>query len=134
MTNATIKTGLVSSHGGGVLVGQNEGTVENSYATGEIDGGTSGSNVGGLVGSNLGLITHSYANVAVTGQAIYSYGGLVVITMPLSRSKEQPSTRNGQLCCLDRAHCSYSCSGNLQGRATEYRISRGGVALITGKG
>ena len=77
VTSATISTGLLSGQGGGVLVGQNEGTVENSYATGSIDGGIYGSNVGGLVGSNLGLITQSYANVAVTGQGVYSYGGLV---------------------------------------------------------
>jgi hypothetical protein len=77
VTNASIRTGLMSGHGGGILVGQNEGTVENSFATGAIDGGTYGSKVGGLVGTNLGLIVQSNAAVTVTGQGIYSFGGLV---------------------------------------------------------
>jgi len=73
-------------HGG--LVGQNwNGTITNSYATGDVTGtGRGGSNVyfGGLVGQNhgsLSAITNSYAtgNVTGTGSSNYSVyvGGLV---------------------------------------------------------
>ena len=59
-------TGLVSGNevvGG--LVGENQGTVANSHATGNVSG--SGS-VGGLVGYNsLGVISNSYATGSVSG-------------------------------------------------------------------
>ncbi len=77
VTNASIKTGLIPGLGGGVLAGENEGTIEDAFATGAIDGGTYGSNVGGLVGTNSGQVIRSFANVAVSGKGIYSFGGLV---------------------------------------------------------
>ena len=79
--------GVVASYVKGVgtnvggLVGYNEGTIENSYATGNIEGKES---VGGLVGSNFdGTIESSYAigNVVATGvveNSDYDFvGGLV---------------------------------------------------------
>ncbi len=57
----------------GGLVGQNLGTISNTFTTGTVI--ASGSSVGGLVGSNLGLITDCNSKCSVTG-TIYT-GGLV---------------------------------------------------------
>mgnify|MGYP000966059192 FL=1 len=59
----------------GALVGENGGTITNSYTTGAITGNDY---VGGLVGSNTngGSITNSYATAAVRGTGFY-VGGLV---------------------------------------------------------
>ena len=56
----------------GGLVGQNNGTIQGSYATGRVSGGAG---VGGLVGANKGPITASYATGRVSGTQ--SVGGLV---------------------------------------------------------
>ena len=58
----------------GGLVGSNGGSITNSYATGAITG--TGDEVGGLVGSNRGSITNSYATGAITGTGD-EVGGLV---------------------------------------------------------
>jgi hypothetical protein len=58
-----------SSVGG--LVGENDGTVSNSYSTGSVTGGY----VGGLVGKNDGTVSDSYSTGSVTGD--YVVGGLV---------------------------------------------------------
>ncbi|MFP3871946.1 MAG: GLUG motif-containing protein, partial [Candidatus Natronoplasma sp.] len=58
----------------GGLVGQNSGTVINSYATGTVTG--SENLVGGLVGSNSGTVSDSHATGTVTGSGEY-IGGLV---------------------------------------------------------
>jgi hypothetical protein len=58
-------------HVGG-LVGENKGTITNSYATGAVRGMN---DVGGLVGYSTGAITNSYATGAVAGDN--SVGGLV---------------------------------------------------------
>ena len=67
-------TGTVNGYGGaGGLVGyNNSGSVTNSYATGTVTGY---GHVGGLVGSNDGRITNSYATGAATGDI--RVGGLV---------------------------------------------------------
>lgn len=52
----------------GALVGENRGTILNSFATGSVTSHSrdSSGNIGGLVGSNdRGTISHSYAEVAV---------------------------------------------------------------------
>ena len=64
----------------GGLVGWNYGTIENSYATGEVIAeGSSFVYAGGLVGENRGTISNSYATGEVTattsGQSVYA-GGL----------------------------------------------------------
>jgi len=56
----------------GGLVGQNYGTVQNSYATGSVNGGYF---VGGLVGQNYGTVQNSYATGSVNGSG--DVGGLV---------------------------------------------------------
>ncbi len=57
----------------GGLVGWNEGTITNSYATGSVLGGVQ---VGGLVGfNNRGSITNSYATDSASG--VVRIGGLV---------------------------------------------------------
>ena len=56
----------------GGLAGDNEGTIENSYATGTVTGNNL---VGGLVGDNGGRIEKSYAMANVVGQK--NVGGLV---------------------------------------------------------
>jgi filamentous hemagglutinin family protein len=68
-------TGNINGSGAGGLVGRNAvGTVSNSYATGNVNGDNS---VGGLVGVNVyGTVTNSYATGAVTGTGDY-VGGLV---------------------------------------------------------
>ncbi|MCL2012808.1 MAG: InlB B-repeat-containing protein [Cystobacterineae bacterium] len=65
-------TGSGQSVGG--LVGSNRGTVQNSYATGSVNGS---GNVGGLVGYNYdGTVQNCYATGSVSGSS-YSVGGLV---------------------------------------------------------
>jgi hypothetical protein len=59
---------VTSGYGGG-LVGENDGLISRSFATGQVSGaggkGTTG-NPGGLVSTNNGTITQSYATGAVT--------------------------------------------------------------------
>ena len=95
-------TGVVSATKGmvGGLVGENEGTLANSYSSAQVSGASlvgglagssggaisscystgsvaaSGLMVGGLVGSNFGQITSSYSSATVTGQGP-CVGGLV---------------------------------------------------------
>ncbi|MEH7272865.1 metallophosphoesterase [Neobacillus vireti] len=71
--NANIVT---SKNDVGILVDTNNGTVENSYTTGSITGG---STVGGLVGYSYGTIQNSYSTAKVKATAKQS-GGLVGIT------------------------------------------------------
>ncbi|QSN64929.1 filamentous hemagglutinin N-terminal domain-containing protein [Caballeronia sp. M1242] len=58
----------------GGLVGVNTGTIAQSYATGDVSGGSHAS-VGGLVAFNTGTITQSYATGSTGGQT--GDGGLV---------------------------------------------------------
>jgi len=79
-------TGNVSGCGNNTyasgLVGINRGTISNSYATGNVSG--CGNWVGGLVGSNAGSISNSYATGNVSGRLA---GGLVgVNTSTISNS------------------------------------------------
>ena len=60
-----------SDHVGG-LVGSNDGTVTNCYATGATSGGDY---VGGLVGGNIGTVSNCYATGTTSG--IIFVGGLV---------------------------------------------------------
>jgi hypothetical protein len=57
----------------GGLVGENSGTVSNSYASGSVEG--SSIYTGGLVGINFGTISKSHASVSVDGEE--EVGGLV---------------------------------------------------------
>ena len=70
VTNASSSASVSGSSLLGSLVGENEGTVARSDATGDV----SGRNAGGLVGYNLGTVTQSYATGTVSGE--YA-GGLV---------------------------------------------------------
>jgi hypothetical protein len=56
----------------GALMGDNEGTVSNSYSTGSVTGTGW---VGGLIGANLGTVSDSYSTGSVTGDE--RVGGLV---------------------------------------------------------
>ena len=58
----------------GGLVGVNNGTVSNSYATGSVSGAAD--YVGGLVAVNGGTISNSYATGSVSGTGAW-FGGLV---------------------------------------------------------
>ena len=66
-------SGRVEGHNnaGGLVGGNNTGSITNSYATGMVSGDSS---VGGLAGGNLGSIIHSYATGMVTGNS--DTGGL----------------------------------------------------------
>jgi hypothetical protein len=57
----------------GGLVGENQGTVSNSYSTGNVTGELY--YVGGLVGTNYGTVSNSYSTGNVTGEQ--NVGGLV---------------------------------------------------------
>ena len=59
----------------GGLVGDNDGAISDSYATGEVSGLSQ--NVGGLVGGNDGTISASHADVNVSGDNKGNFGGLV---------------------------------------------------------
>ena len=64
----------------GGLLGVNAGTVQNSYATGGVTGGSGGNDfAGGLVGANEGTVRNSYAtgNVNGTDSNNERIGGLV---------------------------------------------------------
>jgi len=66
-------TGNVTGDGPvGGLVGENYGTVSNSYSTGNVTGENY---IGGLVGRNYGTVSNSYSTGSVTGDS--SVGGLV---------------------------------------------------------
>jgi hypothetical protein len=56
----------------GILVGHNEGLVNNSYSSGSVTGD---SRVGGLVGWNQATLSNSYSTCSVTGDS--RVGGLV---------------------------------------------------------
>jgi hypothetical protein len=68
-----INVNVTGQYDTGGLVGYNNGTITNSYATGTVTG--SSWDTGGLVGYNNGTITNSYATGNVTGY--YYTGGLV---------------------------------------------------------
>jgi PKD repeat protein len=75
--NNSFAAGNVNGHFGGVsgglvAVNQRDGAVNNSYAIGEADGTT---DIGGLVGQNFGAVANSHAMVNVNGTA--GVGGLV---------------------------------------------------------
>ncbi|KAF1025085.1 MAG: Immunoglobulin A1 protease [Acinetobacter bereziniae] len=73
--NNSYATGIVSGKGFdrvGGLVGQNDGTINNSYSLGSV---SAKNNVGGLVGQNLGTINNSYTSSSVSGEV--NVGGLV---------------------------------------------------------
>jgi hypothetical protein len=59
----------------GGLAGDNEGTVINSYSTGNVTGSEDSAGIGGLVGANLGTVSDSYSTGSVTGDTWV--GGLV---------------------------------------------------------
>jgi filamentous hemagglutinin family protein len=69
LTGASV-TGGASWAGG--LVGNNSGTISNSYVTGSVSAANYG---GGLVGTNSGSITNSYSTATVAGAV--KVGGLV---------------------------------------------------------
>ncbi|MGH6888439.1 MAG: GLUG motif-containing protein [Rhizomicrobium sp.] len=69
-------TGDVSAPGAGGLIAQNDAIVTGSYATGHVRGNAAG----GLVGVNsLGAVTNSYATGSVTGGSVFGAGGLIGI-------------------------------------------------------
>ena len=81
--------GNISGYGTiGGLVGNNNGTISNCYASGGVHHISDGENLGGLVGSNGGSIIHSYAYGAVDSST--NSGGLIGfnndVTNTISRS------------------------------------------------
>jgi hypothetical protein len=59
----------------GALVGENHGTISNSYSTGNVSGDADYGSVGGLIGQNSGTVSDSYSTASVTGDS--RVGGLV---------------------------------------------------------
>jgi filamentous hemagglutinin family protein len=71
----TSKVGI-SYGGSGLLAGDNQGTIVNSFTTGSVfDTYQDGNTFGGLVGKNEGLIARSWSSASVSGDDIN--GGLV---------------------------------------------------------
>jgi len=79
----------------GGLVGNNDGTVSNSYSTGSVKGDNS---VGGLVGDNGGTVEYSYSTSNVTSEQGSYIGGLVGINDEgtVSSSYSSGSVRGGE--------------------------------------
>jgi hypothetical protein len=75
VTNISVVNANVTGYGWvGGLVGDNEGTISNSYSSGSVTGISQ--SVGGLVGDNRGgTVSNSYSTGSVTGD--YWVGGLV---------------------------------------------------------
>jgi filamentous hemagglutinin family protein len=71
LLNADV-TATSASNGGGALIGDNDGTVENAFSFGSVGG--SGT-IGGLVGINSAIVTDSSSAASVTGSG--NVGGLV---------------------------------------------------------
>jgi hypothetical protein len=69
-----VNTDVTGLAGIGGLIGENAGTVSNSYSTGNVTDGGWGW-VGGLIGGNTGTVSNSYSASYVTGYA--GVGGLV---------------------------------------------------------
>jgi hypothetical protein len=67
-----VNVSVIGDYHVGGLVGKNDGTVSNSYSSGNI---TSRSRVGGLLGGNTGTVTNSYSTGTVAGE--WNVGGLV---------------------------------------------------------
>ena len=71
----------------GALVGVNEGTVANVYATGEIIATGAQSTVGGLVCSNqFGTVTRSESDVTISGGSDATVGGLAGLSLGFDNS------------------------------------------------
>jgi hypothetical protein len=68
--------GVGGQAGVGGLVGENAGTINQSYATGDASSGSHGSGVGGLVANNPGTIMQSYAT-RTTFLIVGDNGGLI---------------------------------------------------------
>jgi hypothetical protein len=82
-TGDVFATHVSSARRAGGLVGWNHGTILNSYATGDVSGGTRGDQIGGLVGLlDAGTVERCYAmgtvagDLEVGGLVGYSYQGL----------------------------------------------------------
>ncbi|MEF8835299.1 MAG: M14 family zinc carboxypeptidase [Candidatus Thermoplasmatota archaeon] len=80
---ATGDVTVKESSAGGLIGGNNEGTISESYATGDVSGkkvigGMVGENLEGTAGKSDGLIERSYATGKVTSEGEWS-GGLVGI-------------------------------------------------------
>ena len=63
--------------GGGGLVGNNAGLINDSYTRNNVSDGGQGINIGGLAGINIGRIVNSISDSDVEGAAFA--GGLVGI-------------------------------------------------------
>ena len=64
---------------GGGLLGYNDGTISQSYATGAVIGSI---RRGVLVGFNLGTVSQSYATGAVSGSSSMGWAGRAITTAP----------------------------------------------------
>ncbi|MEH2554520.1 filamentous hemagglutinin family protein [Bradyrhizobium algeriense] len=74
---AVAGTTTTSSSMGGLIGWNNvDGTIQDSYAIGNVTAGTAGTRAGGLAGNNNGSILRSYATGAVSGGS-QGVGGLV---------------------------------------------------------
>ncbi|MEF8977063.1 MAG: GLUG motif-containing protein, partial [Halapricum sp.] len=73
ITESYASGNVTGNHDVGGLIGQNDGPLNESYATGNVSG--TADQVGGLVGWNHGPVNESYATATVTGDTYV--GGLV---------------------------------------------------------
>jgi hypothetical protein len=109
VVNATV-IGVDASCVGG-LVGDNCGTVSNSYSTGNVSGDADYGCVGGLIGQNSGTVSDSYSAASVTG--IRNVGGLVGVNF-------QGTVNN----CYSNGNVNgEDCVGGLVAGTIEYTVS-----------
>jgi len=118
VVNATV-TGFVSVGG---LVGENNGTVSNSYSSGDVTGGAESFDVGGLVGEQKGTVSGSYSTGSVTGEEKVgglvggNYGGCTVSNSYSSGSVTGNSSFGGLLGYNAGTVSNSYCTGNVSGR------------------
>jgi hypothetical protein len=74
--NVSIDNPGLNGGSAGGLVGDNQGSIANSDATGAVSGGQETA-VGGLVGNNSGSVADSHATGNVTGTNAFAIGGLI---------------------------------------------------------
>ena len=165
LLNVSITANLTSdpNRSAGALVGDNYGTVTNSYATGSVTGNPasldpsnyvtsndSGESlagyVGGLVGINEGTVSNSYANVTVTGGG--QVGGLAganrgcngctpTFTATISNSYALGNVNGGSINYNASSSSSFnSSSGGLVGASEDYSAISNSYATgnVTGGG
>ena len=120
VSNSYSSSNVNGPFGIGGLVGDNWGSVSNSYATGSVTGAEF--KVGGLVGFNFGSVSNSYATGSVTGED--GVGGLVGRNRDTVSNSYSSGSVTGDNCVGGLVGCNYDTvsdsysSGNVTGNSS----------------